>query len=482
MKRGTLGQRLTGSVLSLLALMVVLGGGATYFSRDLGWQLEDAINNRGAQQILAGRISAGAAELVGSERGLATAALLQQADRVSRFQQEFALTDSAMERYFEAFLRLDLTPETRSSFDRLHGEVKSARELHNQVLGHLGRQEMDKALQLLDGSLLPRLQQVSQGAKQLVDRQSEQAQLVSAAAARTKASVLVGALLMTLVGLGVGVLAFFIVRRASAELRGISGRLAECAELVSEGAGQIHSSSQSLAEGASRQAGSLEETSASGQEMNALTRENADATDRASHLMLQVNSEVDNANRTLAEMTESMAEIQVSSEKIARIIKVIDDISFQTNILALNAAVEAARAGSAGMGFAVVADEVRNLAGRCASAAHDTAGLIEDSIKSSTAGAQRLSQVTKAIERITATASSISKIVEQVNASSQQQAQGIAQIASALNQIEHVTQQTAASSHESAAASESMQNQSAAMLQVVRDLVVLVGEEEHRGA
>src|SRR5262249_22601881 len=126
MKRRTLGERLIGGVLSLLALMVVLGGGATYVSRDLGWQLEDTINNRGAQQILAGRISAGAAELVSSERGLATAALLQQSDRVSHFQREFATTDSAMERHFEAFVRLDLTVETRNSFNRLHSEVKSA--------------------------------------------------------------------------------------------------------------------------------------------------------------------------------------------------------------------------------------------------------------------------------------------------------------------------------------------------------------------
>ncbi len=478
---GTLGRRLNASVLLLLALVMVLGAGSLWVSWNLGSQLDSAINNLGSQQMLAGRISAGAAELVGAERALATATLLQQQDRTGKAQADFSATEARVQRAFDEFLKLQLAADIRTSFERLRSDLSSAEEMHRRLVGHLGRQEMDQGLQLLDSSLLPRLQLVSEGAKSLVDRQAQRMRLVSASAATTqKISVAVAAAL-TLISFVVGALTFIGVRQATTRLRGISGRLANCAEQVSLGSEQINSSSRLLAEGASKQAGSLQETSASSQEMSALTQHNADSTRQAASLMAQVSQEVGAANRTLGEMADSMKEIKVSSEKIARIIKVIDDISFQTNILALNAAVEAARAGEAGMGFAVVADEVRNLAGRCATAARDTAELIEDSIKSSSAGAEKLGMMADAISRITRSAESVKGIIEAVNSGSQEQARGISLVAGALNQIERVTQQTAASSEESASASESMRSQADTMLAVVRDLVTLVGEGDDVG-
>ena len=134
--------------------------------------------------------------------------------------------------------------------------------------------------------------------------------------------------------------------------------------------------------------------------------------------------------------------------KIAKIIKVIDEIAFQTNILALNAAVEAARAGEAGMGFAVVADEVRSLAQRCAQAAKDTAALIEESILKSGDGKGKVDQVTTAIRTITADTTSVKTLVEEVSLASQEQARGIQQIGKAIVQMEQVTQSTAANAEE----------------------------------
>src|SRR5205807_6422336 len=145
----------------------------------------------------------------------------------------------------------------------------------------------------------------------------------------------------------------------------------------------------------------LEETSASSQEMSSMTQSNANNSHEATKLMARVDTRVTEANRTLQEMIASMHAIAGASEKIARIIKIIDEIAFQTNILALNAAVEAARAGEAGMGFAVVADEVRNLAGRCAQAAKDTSDLIAESIAKSTDGKSKLDQVAAAVRSIT---------------------------------------------------------------------------------
>jgi methyl-accepting chemotaxis protein/methyl-accepting chemotaxis protein-1 (serine sensor receptor) len=170
-----------------------------------------------------------------------------------------------------------------------------------------------------------------------------------------------------------------------------------------------------------------------------------------------------------------MTEINASSDKISKIIKVIDEIAFQTNILALNAAVEAARAGEAGMGFAVVADEVRNLAQRCAQAAKDTAGLIEESIAKSNDGKTKLDQVATAVGSITDVANKVKTLVDEVKLGSEEQARGIEQVAKAITQMEKVTQTTAANAEESASASEELSAQSDTLRAIVARLNGMVG-------
>lgn len=196
--------------------------------------------------------------------------------------------------------------------------------------------------------------------------------------------------------------------------------------------------------------------------------------------MHAVSQHVAEANATLDGMMTSMREIDVSSGKISKIIKVIDEIAFQTNILALNAAVEAARAGEAGMGFAVVADEVRSLAQRSAQAAKDTASLIEDSILRSGEGSRMLSGVAASIRAITGGAGKVKTLVDEAEASSKEQAQGTDQISKAIAQIDQVTQRTAANAEEAAAASEELNAQSQALMAVVDQLQMMVGGDlEH---
>ena len=173
-----------------------------------------------------------------------------------------------------------------------------------------------------------------------------------------------------------------------------------------------------------------------------------------------------------------MSEIKSSSDKISKIIKTIDEIAFQTNILALNAAVEAARAGEAGMGFAVVADEVRSLAQRCAQAAQDTAGLIEESIAKSNDGKTKVDQVAVAIRSITEQAAKIKTLVDEVSLGSQEQARGIEQVAKAVSQMEQVTQKSAASAEEGASAGEELTAQSETLKEIVGRLTAMVGEEQ----
>jgi methyl-accepting chemotaxis protein/methyl-accepting chemotaxis protein-1 (serine sensor receptor) len=253
------------------------------------------------------------------------------------------------------------------------------------------------------------------------------------------------------------------------------GELHEGADEVALAAGQISASSQSLARGASEQAASLEETAASSEEMSAMTRRNAGNSPQAAQFMSAVGQRVVEANRTLADMTMSMREIDVSSGRIAKIIRVIDEIAFQTNILALNAAVEAARAGEAGMGFAVVADEVRNLAQRSAQAAKDTAALIEESILNSRKGSARLEEVAASIQGVTESAGAVKALVDDAEASGKEQAQGIEMIAKAVSRMDAVTQRTAASAEESAAASGELYGQSQALRRVVEQLEAMVG-------
>jgi methyl-accepting chemotaxis protein/methyl-accepting chemotaxis protein-1 (serine sensor receptor) len=307
------------------------------------------------------------------------------------------------------------------------------------------------------------------------NRQSARQRTAEAAAVGQSTSFWSILLLVLAVAGGAGV-AFALVRSVHRVLARVAADLCREAEQVASAAGQISSSSQSLAQGTSEQAASLEETSASTEEMTSMTRKNAENAESCARLMAAVDERIAEANRTLEEMVGSMEQINASSDKISKIIKVIEEIAFQTNILALNAAVEAARAGEAGMGFAVVADEVRSLAQRSSQAAKDTAVLIEESIASSNGGTEKVSRVTHAIEAITESANKVKLLVDEVNVGSQEQARGMAQIAKAVVEIEQVTQRAAAGSEETASASQQLSAQAETMRKSIEGLRLLAGE------
>jgi methyl-accepting chemotaxis protein len=288
----------------------------------------------------------------------------------------------------------------------------------------------------------------------------------------TVTGLAIASLIAVVLGGGIG---FVIVRSTNSVLRTTVTELRDGATQVVSAAGQVATSAQSLSQGATEQAASLEETSASMEEMASMTRKNAENATQAATLVTSVTKQVTDSNTALGQMVGSMAAIKESSNKVAKIIKTIDEIAFQTNILALNAAVEAARAGEAGMGFAVVADEVRNLAQRSAQAAKDTAGLIEESIARSQEGATNVEEVAKAISSITGSVASVKGIVDEVREASQQQTQGIDQVAQAIAQMEKVTQTTAATAEESAAASEELNAQAESSMLLIQQLETLVG-------
>ncbi len=268
-----------------------------------------------------------------------------------------------------------------------------------------------------------------------------------------------------------------VLGRSVCDLRTSTGSVVDCSS-------EIAAASQELANGSTAQAASLEETSAAGQEVSALTRKTADNSRKSAILMEEVDQKVQVANTKMEQPATSMDEIMSSSQRIAKIIKLIDGIAFQTNILALNAAVEAARAGDSGLGFAVVADEVRSLAQRSAQAAKDTSDLIEDSVKSVEGGSVRLQEVVVVFREVAASAKSVRELVEEVSVGSGEQALGIEQISKALIHMEQITQRTAASAEQSASAAHELKAQADSMQGVVAVLEELaegskVGDTRH---
>ncbi len=272
----------------------------------------------------------------------------------------------------------------------------------------------------------------------------------------------------------VGVGVYFLLKKTTGHLKELTQSITESSAQVTSAAENISASSQAMAQGTSEQVASLEETSAATEEITGMVRKNSENSRQAAAEMEHVNERVRESNTSLGEMIASMGEIRDSSKKIATIIKVIDDISFQTNILALNAAVEAARAGESGAGFAVVADEVRNLAGRSAQAAKDTAALIEDSLSKADAGSVKLERVVGVFQGISESAEKVKILIDSVNSGSREQTRGIEQVLSAIQQMDKVTQGSAASSEASAATSEQLAAQAETMNEIAKQLRVVV--------
>ncbi len=250
--------------------------------------------------------------------------------------------------------------------------------------------------------------------------------------------------------------------------------LTQGASQTTEAAQQVSSSSQSLAEGTSTQAASLEETSASIEEIASMAKRSAEGAGSSRDLLESARAAGDTGAEDMRAMSQAMADIKAASDDIAKIIKTIDEIAFQTNILALNAAVEAARAGEAGMGFAVVAEEVRTLAQRSARAAQETSDKIANAIQNTQQGVEISAKVAARLQEIVGKARRVDELIAEVATASKEQSQGVVQINSAVSQMDKVTQANAASAEESASASEELNAQSLTLRDAVASLLGLV--------
>ncbi len=284
----------------------------------------------------------------------------------------------------------------------------------------------------------------------------------------------------SLIAVGVSAtLAWMTIRNIRTGLGGILSDLNRSSLHTASAARQMASASQSLSSGAAEQAAAIEETSASLEEMSAMIRSTADNSQKAMILASDARMLAGSGVSTMDAMTSAMADIGVASADVAKIVKNIDEIAFQTNILALNAAVEAARAGEAGAGFAVVADEVRSLAQRSAAAARETAQKIDVAMASAERGSARSEQVARALKDISEKVVATDLLVADIAKAASEQALGVAQVNIALGQMDRIAQSNSAGAEQSASAAEELNAQAESLKLAVEQLENLMGRFDH---
>jgi methyl-accepting chemotaxis protein len=297
-----------------------------------------------------------------------------------------------------------------------------------------------------------------------IRRSSQQALAVAAAMAQ-------GDLSTQVTGQGQGEDEFAQIVRALNDARdGISRAIAQVrdgVETIATASQEISQGSTDLSQRTEQQASSLQQTAASMEELTGTVQQSSESARQASQLATAASTAAEQGGLVMHQVVGTMGEIAASSQKISNIIGVIDGIAFQTNILALNAAVEAARAGEQGRGFAVVASEVRQLAQRSAEAAREIKGMIAASTEKVASGSQLVGEAGRSITEIVSQVRRMSDLIGEMAAASQEQTQGIGQVNTAVAQLDQGTQQNSALAEQSAAAAESLREQSERLAQAV---------------
>jgi methyl-accepting chemotaxis protein/methyl-accepting chemotaxis protein-1 (serine sensor receptor) len=470
----TVGKKLFLGVGALVVFTFALGITAISSMSSLGDRVATMTHSTLKKRALAFEMDKNSADLIGAIRGVELRGYMKDAAGIETGNQQFVAAADAMQANISTITPMLSVAETRQAVQDLQGSLAAMREAGQSVYRDSLAGNMDSAVATTVGTVIPAEKRQQADLDMVLKAQAATlAEDAEATEASIASSHWISVVLLTLCSV-VGIVVVLVVRQINTLLRGSVAELAESAVQIASAASQVSSSSQSLAQGSSEQAATIEETSSASAEINSMAQRNTENSRTTADLVTQSQSRVEHTNQSLAEMVDAMDGINASSQKISKIIKVIDEIAFQTNILALNAAVEAARAGEAGMGFAVVADEVRNLAQRCAQAAKDTADLIEDSVQKSAGGRAKVDLVAAAIHTITAESAKIKVLVDEINLGSVEQSRGIDHISRSITQMEQVTQSSAAGAEEGAAAAEQLNAQAETMKDVVDRLKVMV--------
>ena len=459
MSTWTIPRRISFGFITLVILSIILGLVGLWRVRDINTNVSNLasnsvpsvvtlnkiiqFNNESARQVRK------AVDFATEDKAVAAAEAAFGTNRKSADelmgQYEKLFSDKEDERLF----KLGATARTAflSAADRALGLVRSKSEKSELEAQNLMRTEVDSTLD-----------QTTKGFNDDIDYNIKlaEAEAKSAAAKVASSFWIILPLLISAAGIG-ALIGWGIIRAVSGALGSISDSLEEGATQTASASGQLSAASQSLAEGCNEQGSSVAETSAALEEMSVMIRNTADNAEKAKAFANQARVAAQSGAQTMVDMNTAMHAIEASSAEVAKIVKNIDEIAFQTNILALNAAVEAARAGEAGAGFAVVADEVRSLAQRSAAAAKETAEKIEVVRKVAAADA----------------------LVAEISTAAKEQSQGIQQVGTAMTQLDKVTQGNATNAQQSASAAEQLNSQAHTMQDTVAYLRSLVTGNTH---
>ena len=491
--RVTLCFKLMASFAALLVMVVALSFSALYGIRSLGGSLDTAVNSTARKMEMVAAMHSGTLEMrvhaslaeislldtmirtvPGSPGEDAGCSACHTADRVDANRDAFLATAGKLSRQAVAMRPFVQSAAEQTALDAVQNGVATWESLYRKYLDMASHKDFSRAHDMMVNQIYPILPKIDEAADAL---NAEQQKLLAGSRAAASRQVSLGSWQVSLavaLGLLAGIVGLWVVRQVARTLRSSTRQLLEMSQQVAGASEQIAQSNQSLAQGVSQQAATLQETSANTKEISTMTRNNASGAQDVAQLIHAEAALVEEANRKLDAMLTSMHEIVDSGGKISKIVKTIDGLAFQTNLLALNASVEAARAGEAGLGFAVVAQEVRALAQRSADAARDTAELVSASIDAGTTGRTQLDEVVAVIAGITEHTLKIKQLIDHVSQTGHEQAQGLAQISVALEQMDQATTMTAANAQQRAAASQQLSAQSQAMRDVVTDLQAMV--------
>jgi methyl-accepting chemotaxis protein len=477
----TLRTKFIGGFAALLVMIAALTFTSMRAMSSLNAGLDRVVHRMSLRADRTSQVEESLIEISGRQQALLLRSVLNDPAGIEQNRQAVAEIERRIDALFVELLPLIDAPNDKRLTQDLQAKMLTIRPVSDQVTQLIQKQQMTDALKLVSEKLLPAYDDLQRNARDFAtnqrDKMSSDTQEVQASASATRILAFVFVVLTICCSL----LICLVVRQMNKGLGGMGSQVSEGAHQVARAATQMGAISQSLAQGASEQAVSLEQTSVSAEQVNRMVQRNAKSSREAAEHTNDANRLLTGANQKLEQMLDSMRDISSSSERISKIIRVIDEIAFQTNILSLNAAVEAARAGEAGMGFAVVADEVRNLAQRCSQAAKDTSGLIEESIQHSKTGKVRLDEVAAAMRQVTDSAVQVQRLSNEVNAGSEEQARGIEQISRAILQIQQVTQQTAASAEEGASAGSQMSAEAEHLQSAVSRMRLMLGMNDGSG-
>jgi methyl-accepting chemotaxis protein len=471
----TFGKKLKLAIAAMLIVGLGMTVSAMYSIKMISRELDTSTGSTAEKLALAGDVKAAANIMRTGQRGILLNAFQHDQAGAAATVRDYSKKKEKALSLVANIDRLLGRGEGRQLVEQLKSDIEVHAACFRQIADLCGAGKLKEASAFYKEKGAPAGVAMEQAASDLMTQETAIMRESADAGRRQARFASISMTAIGVVGIGTLILTSFMIAGITSAMSRLAGELSEGASQVFSASTQVATSSQRLAQEASTGAAAIEETSAAAKEVTSLARKSANQARTAANLMDTVDASVSDGNKTLGLMVESMAGITESSGRISKIIKVIDEIAFQTNILALNAAVEAARAGESGMGFAVVADEVRNLAQRSAQAARDTAALIEDSIAKSNDGSVKLQRVAEVIRGITENTGKVKTFIDEVSLASLEEAKGVDAISKGVHQMEQSTQDTASFSEESAAASEQLSAQANTLNYIAQQIGSIVG-------